>query len=540
MIVYNGFEKLYSLFKRADISKQMRDKVAIFIGRLFRAQTIPDAFRTEIIDNLKELIRDLDKWIRAESVIALSDLEQNPENHTEVIKNINFIIVAEELRKSYEGDEESKSEILNMQEGHCNLIYIDLHQKKDDQLRKQIINSDVVDSLLFIFGSRELSSITYPLVNTFFQFSDRTSNEVILLFYSKKPYQPLFRLLNHSDSKILQRSVDSIFNILYSVIKSTQSLSHPHLEEIQEFNVIYKLFQVFKRSDVDIQVRDKAAIIIDLLYKTQEIPVEMRANIINYLLSLILSYDREVSNMTCISIGKLAQNPRNRADILKSIDLKSILEEFKKPLTKNEEKNKENLIKKDGYCNLLYVILQDRQNDKICNQIFSSGVQDSIFFIFYTRDLQSITYPYVDVTQQLSCDSIALKQMLYSKKPYSHLQPLLNHTDNIVILYAINSIFNILGYGAKQTSSSSLHPHFETISAYRGVYKLYSVFERNDVIKKVKDRAALCIGLLYSSKELDEIMRTDIISHLKTLVNDSDNGTKVSSVSTLNGLAKQN
>ncbi|KAA6359035.1 MAG: hypothetical protein EZS28_045438, partial [Streblomastix strix] len=55
------------------------------------------------------------------------------------------------------------------------------------------------------------------------------------------------------------------------------------------------------------------------------------------------------------------------------------------------------------------------------------------------------------------------------------LGQLAQNADNNVILYAIKSIFNILGFGAKQASSSSQYPQFETISAYGGVDKLYSV-----------------------------------------------------------------
>ncbi|KAA6382852.1 MAG: hypothetical protein EZS28_021623 [Streblomastix strix] len=235
----------------------------------------------------------------------------------------------------------------------------------------------------------------------------------------------------------------------------------------------------------------------------------MRTDIINHLVSLILNSDKVTSNMTSISLGQLAQNAENRAEIIKGIDFKSISEIFRKP-----------------------------KDDDLRKTIINSGVLDSLFFILDTHDLSSVTLPYVDVIQQLSNCSIEIKLMLQSKKPYPHLLYLLNHTDNDVILYAINSIFNILGFGAKQTSSSSQHPHFETMSTYGGVDKLYSVFKRSDVNKKVKDKAAICIGKLYSSKELQGEMKTEIISYLKIQVNSSDSNTKVSSVSTLKGLAQ--
>ncbi|KAA6308872.1 MAG: hypothetical protein EZS28_056611, partial [Streblomastix strix] len=78
MTAYSGLEKLYALFKRADISEEIRDQAAICIGRLFRSKAIPDKFRTEIIGCLIEIVRNQDKHIKAQSVIVLCDLVQNP------------------------------------------------------------------------------------------------------------------------------------------------------------------------------------------------------------------------------------------------------------------------------------------------------------------------------------------------------------------------------------------------------------------------------------------------------------------------------
>ncbi|KAA6382768.1 MAG: hypothetical protein EZS28_021704 [Streblomastix strix] len=86
--------------------------------------------------------------------------------------------------------------------------------------------------------------------------------------------------------------------------------------------------------------------------------------------------------------------------------------------------------------------------------------------------------------------------------------------------------------------STFQHPQFEIISNFGGIDKLYSVFKRTDVNKKVKDKTAICIGKLFRSKELQGEMKTEIISHLKTLVNSSDSNTKDSSISTLKGLAQ--
>ncbi|KAA6367121.1 MAG: hypothetical protein EZS28_037352 [Streblomastix strix] len=104
----NGIEKLNSLFAKAEISKEIKDLVAICIGKLFRSKTIPDIFQNNVVEQLKTIIGDSDIQMRTESVIVLSDIAQNTENRTEIIKNIDFVTIAEQLRKPFEGNEESK------------------------------------------------------------------------------------------------------------------------------------------------------------------------------------------------------------------------------------------------------------------------------------------------------------------------------------------------------------------------------------------------------------------------------------------------
>ncbi|KAA6394251.1 MAG: hypothetical protein EZS28_010226 [Streblomastix strix] len=223
---------------------------------------------------------------------------------------------------------------------------------------------------------------------------------------------------------------------------------------------------------------------------------------------------------------------------MKGIDMKSIAEELRKPYDGTLEQKKEIQNKQEGKCNILYAIIHDRNDDEIRKTIINSGIVDYLFFIFDTRDLSSITIPYVDVIRQLTAGSDEVRLLLYSKKPYPYLLRLLNHQDNQVLLYTINSIFNILLTGSNTTSSSSLHPHFDRMSTYGGIEKLYSLFKRTDINKEIKDTTAICIGELFNKAQIPHSMRTEIISYLKTLINDSDKWTKNSSRITLKNLAQ--
>ncbi|KAA6384710.1 MAG: hypothetical protein EZS28_019764 [Streblomastix strix] len=86
MSTYGGIEKLYSLFKRTDINKEIKDRAAICIGRLFRAKELPHSMRTEIISYLKTLINDSENFIKTNSRIILRNLAQNSVNKTDIEK----------------------------------------------------------------------------------------------------------------------------------------------------------------------------------------------------------------------------------------------------------------------------------------------------------------------------------------------------------------------------------------------------------------------------------------------------------------------
>ncbi|KAA6365466.1 MAG: hypothetical protein EZS28_039007, partial [Streblomastix strix] len=88
----DGIRKLFDLFKRNDISKFNKDTTAECIGKLFRAQEIPDKqMRTKIIAHLKALLNSFDDWEKIIAKKALKGLSQNAVNRTEIEKD-GFVI----------------------------------------------------------------------------------------------------------------------------------------------------------------------------------------------------------------------------------------------------------------------------------------------------------------------------------------------------------------------------------------------------------------------------------------------------------------
>ncbi|KAA6366146.1 MAG: hypothetical protein EZS28_038328 [Streblomastix strix] len=59
-----------------------------------------------------------------------------------------------------------------------------------------------------------------------------------------------------------------------------------------------------------------------------------------------------------------------------------------------------------------------------------------------------------------------------------------------------------------------------------GIKKIFDLFKK-DVNKDSKDRAAICLGLLFKALEITILeMRQSLIAHLKNLINVTDEWTK--------------
>ncbi|KAA6355610.1 MAG: hypothetical protein EZS28_048863 [Streblomastix strix] len=86
-----GLDQIFQLFRR-NLDKYTKDRSAICLGRIFRAQAIPNlAIRKEVIAHLKTLVKDPDSWIRSSSKNALRYLAYNAKNLAEISKD-GFVI----------------------------------------------------------------------------------------------------------------------------------------------------------------------------------------------------------------------------------------------------------------------------------------------------------------------------------------------------------------------------------------------------------------------------------------------------------------
>ncbi|KAA6312077.1 MAG: hypothetical protein EZS28_055991, partial [Streblomastix strix] len=85
---------------------------------------------------------------------------------------------------------------------------------------------------------------------------------------------------------------------------------------------------------------------------------------------------------------------------------------------------------------------------------------------------------------------------------------------------------------------TSQHPFFQSLSECGGIKKIFELFQKN-LNSYTKDYSALIIGFVYRAQVItDQLMKKEIISYLKNLLNDTDDWKKKISMSALKYLSQ--
>ncbi|KAA6372378.1 MAG: hypothetical protein EZS28_032096 [Streblomastix strix] len=462
----------------------------------------------------------------------------NAANRSEILNEYELKRIEYDLKQPIERTQEQQKEILQKQETDLLLLSSVIEGRNDIELIKRIISSGIVESFLLIFTKRDLNSITRTYLSPLFDLTNNSSDEVKLLIAEKKPYPGLIRLLEHTNNNIAGDAIVSIFNIQLSGTNTTkESDPHPHYESIQESDGIKKIFALFQKNKSKYS-RDRSAISLGYLFRAREItdPI-MRQEIINHIKSLLNDDDDDgddddsdawVKETAKNALKYLAQNDTNRSEILNEQELKKIEQDLKQPIEGTQEQQKNITQRQETDLLLLSLILEGQNDNELRKRIISSGIVENLLFIFTNKDQNPITLTYSNTFYDLtnpSSDEVCL--LLAEQKPFPGLIRLIVLNNINVVTDAINSIVNILNYGTTSTPESDPHPHFEAIQECDGIKKIFALFHRDDASKDNKDTAMICLGYLFHAQEItDEVMRHEIISHLKTLINDPDSWTQ--------------
>ncbi|KAA6372496.1 MAG: hypothetical protein EZS28_031976, partial [Streblomastix strix] len=445
-------------------------------------------------------------------------------NRSEILNEQELKRIEQDLKQPIEGKQEQQKNIIQRQETDVLFLSSVREGRNDNELRKRIISSGVVESLLIIFNTRDLNSITRTYSLAFFHLTNPSSDEVKLLIAEKKPYPGLIRLLVHTDDDIVNDSISSIFLILQTGSNTTpESDPHPHYESLQESDGIKKIFALFHKNGSRYN-RDRSALCIGYLFRAREItdPI-MRQEIINHLKSLLSDENAWLKDTAKWRLKYLAQNSTNRSEILNENELKRIKQDLKQSIVGTQEQLKNITQRQETDFLLLSSVLDGREDNELRKRIISSRIVENLLLIFTYRNFNLITRIYsetfIDITNPSSDE---IKLLIAKKKPYPGLIRLLEHPVDFIASYTIISIFNIQFSGSSTTPESDSHPHYETIQQCDGIKKIFALFQKNGS-KFSRDRSALCIGYLFKAREIsDPIMRQEIINHLKSLLNDSD------------------
>ncbi|KAA6367694.1 MAG: hypothetical protein EZS28_036779, partial [Streblomastix strix] len=430
----------------------------------------------------------------------------------------------EDLMKPLEGTKFQKKKTLLLLEKDCEFLSLALIDRKDDDGRKRVFQSDVIEGFINVFQNYELNSITRTYSLAFVNLINPSSDEIKLLIYNKKPYPGLIRLLKHTDNLVASDAIISILIILQTGSKTTpESDPHPHYETIQESDGIKKIFALFQKNGNKYS-RDRSALCIGYLFKAREItdPI-MRQEIIGHLKSLLNDSNAGVKESGKQALKYLAQNATNRSEILNEQELNKIEQDLKYPIEGTQEQQKNITQRQETDLLLLSLILEGRNDNELRKRIISSGVIQVLINIIENRDLKNISSAHVKIIYELTNNTNdEIKMLLAEKKPFSGLIRLLEHTDEYVQFLSINSIYRILEAGANSSPITSQHPYFDSLQQSGDIERIFELY-RKSTDKSDKEKALYCLCILFRAREItDPIKRQEIISHHKSLLNDSD------------------
>ncbi|KAA6388176.1 MAG: putative AUR protein kinase [Streblomastix strix] len=316
-----GPKKLFTLIKRSDVDKTIKDLTAICFVKIFIRSDIPDkSWKQTFISHIKSIICDSDEQTKLKSRAALRYLAYNTENHTEILKGDFLKHIVTDLKRPLQGTEEEKKEIQQLQEYECVLIQAMIKDNEDKKTRKTILKAGIVDSLLEIFLQRDLSTITHTYVEAFYfltcEFDD---DDDYWLQNAKQQIPPLVHLLNHQNTKIVG---DSLLSLSFIIIAGSNSASktqkHPHFDLVSQCDGIGTLYSTFRRIDPSDTNKGMAALIVGNIFLNREIDNEsIRHDIISYLKGLANDKDQWTQDESRRALKRLSKIEANRTEIEK-------------------------------------------------------------------------------------------------------------------------------------------------------------------------------------------------------------------------------
>ncbi|KAA6384626.1 MAG: putative NEK protein kinase, partial [Streblomastix strix] len=243
---FGGIQKLFTLFQTTSV-KDIKDKIAVSLGRLYKARPIQDKeMQQSIISHLKSITSDVDEWTRSQSILAIQYLAQNEDNYTEIMKGFDPLAVIQDLRLPIIGNEEERKQIQHKKNLDCVLLQLIIYKVEDDNtILQNLIEAGIIEVLLYFFESQDLNMISVASVKIFDKIQSSAKTQIEQLKIEKKYYPGILRLLRSSDLNVLNDANNFIANdFAIGADQAQDAIPNPLFEEISECGGIEIIFDL--------------------------------------------------------------------------------------------------------------------------------------------------------------------------------------------------------------------------------------------------------------------------------------------------------
>ncbi|KAA6378730.1 MAG: hypothetical protein EZS28_025744 [Streblomastix strix] len=297
----------------ADIKGEIREMIINMLNKNPTSRpTASELLETDImqlqaeIESSEEKIKDV--AVQSQNVEVINQVEQ---------PNLILIKIRDNLLIPLQGTQQQIEQIMMIQKKDIQCLNQQLKENGNDELKKRIIQSGIIESLLYIFENQQLDQISRDASSAFFNILSSNASNILLIF-DKKPFLGLIRLFQHSDNLIIGYAIASIFSILIGGSNTTSMTStHPHYESLASCSGIDKIFQLFQRN-LDKYTKDKASFCLGFIFRSQVISNSMmRVQIINHLKTLLCDTDTLNVDHAKLALKYIAQNSVNKQEITK-------------------------------------------------------------------------------------------------------------------------------------------------------------------------------------------------------------------------------
>ncbi|KAA6389219.1 MAG: hypothetical protein EZS28_015251 [Streblomastix strix] len=211
-----------------------------------------------------------------------------------------------------------------------------------------------------------------------------------------------------------------------------------------------------------------------------------------------------------------------------AIDYAKVIEVMKIPFVGSETEKKIILDQQENVCQKIIMKYKDKKDDDGRQNAIETGVTDELSTIFESRDLTSISLPFIEAFFCISFpgDKVDFRPIIYKRKnSYPGLLRLLDHKNSDMVLHDITTIVSILNGGIGSTKETEQNPHFQSVEECGGIQKLFTLFQKTSD-KVIKDKIAVSFGRLFKA-HADEWARSNSILTINYLAQNEDNYTEI-------------